>query len=133
MRPRSLSVSAFGAASLGAFGLVCLEGETIRRIVDYLLVAVWAELFLFPWGFVPITVVTVAAFAYAFAAAAASALVAAALEECHNEFCILCHDSRYLLVLFHEFSLEKREGIEGRWYGYARGGIQSILFPCRCE
>ena len=79
MRPRSLSVSAFGAASLGAFGLVCLEGETIRRIVDYLLVAVWAELFLFPWGFVPITVVTVAAFAFS---AAAAAVAAATLGEC---------------------------------------------------
>ena len=119
MGPRSLSVSAFGPPSLGAFVLVGLEGETIRRIMDDFLVAVRAEFFLFPWGFVPITAVTVIAFAFS----AATAIAAATLGECCNEFCILCHDIRYLLALFCEFSLEKREGIEGRWYGCARGGV----------
>ena len=110
LRPQSLSVSAFGAPSLRAFGLVCLEGETIRGIVDDLLVALWAQLFLFPWGFVPITVVAIAAFAFVAAAAGAPAMVTATLGEWHNEFCILCHDFQYLLALFREFGLEKREG-----------------------
>ena len=61
---------------------------------------------------VPITVVAVAAFAFAFAAT--PAVVAATLGECRNEFCILCHDFRYLLALFHKFGLEKREGIKSR-------------------
>jgi hypothetical protein len=46
---------------------------------------------------------------------------------------ITADDIRYLLALFHEFGLEKREGIEGRWYGCARDGIQSVLFPSRRE
>ncbi len=92
----------------------CLEGETIRGVVGNLLVAVRAEFFLFPWGFVPITGVTATAFAFAVAAAITTA-----------------DDIRYLLALFCEFGLEKREGIEGRWYGCARGGVQSVLFPSR--
>ncbi len=108
--PRSLSVSAFGPPSLGAFVLVGLEGEKIRGIVDDFLVAVRAELFLFPWGFVPNTVVAVIAFAFS----AATAIAAATLGECCNEFYILCHDIQYLLALFRELGLEKREGIEGR-------------------
>jgi hypothetical protein len=62
---------------------------------------------------VPITVVAAFAFACAFAfafAAAASAVVTTTLGECCNEFFILCHDFRYLLALFREFGLEKREG-----------------------
>jgi hypothetical protein len=59
---------------------------------------------------VPITVVAVAAFAFAFAFAATPAVVAATLGECRNEFCILCHDFRYLLT----FGMEKREGIKSR-------------------
>jgi hypothetical protein len=51
----------------------CLEGETIRGVMGNLLVAVRAEFFLFPWGFVPITVVTAAAFAVAAAAAVTTA------------------------------------------------------------
>ena len=85
MGPRSLSVFAFDAPSLGAFVLVCFKGETICGIVDNLLVAVWAEFFLFPWGFVLITVAAASSFAFAFAAAT--------LGECRNEF-------RYLLALF---------------------------------
>ncbi len=77
----------------------------------------------------PITVVAVVAFADS----AAAAVAAATLGECCNEFCILCHDIRYLLALFREGFLEKREGIEGRWYGCARGGIQNVFFPSRCE
>jgi hypothetical protein len=41
--------------------------------VDDLLVAVWAEFFLFPWGFALITVAADSAFAFAFAAAVATA------------------------------------------------------------
>jgi hypothetical protein len=41
--------------------------------VGDLLVAVRAEFFLFPWGFVPITVVTATAFAFAAAAAVTTA------------------------------------------------------------
>ena len=108
MGPRSLSVSAFGAPSLGVFVLVGLKGETIRGIVDNFLAAVRTACFLLPWGFVPITVVVVVAFA----CSAAAAVAAATLGECCTEFCILCHDIRYLLALFHEFGLEKREGIE---------------------
>jgi hypothetical protein len=80
--------------------------------VGNLLVAVRAEFFLFPWGFVLITVVTAAAFAFAVAATVTTA-----------------DDIRYLRALFREFGLEKREGIEGRWYGCARGGVRSVLFP----
>ena len=110
MGPRSLSVSAFGPPTLGAFVLVGLEGETIRGIVDDFLAAVRAEFFLSSWGFVLITVVAVVAFAFS----ATAAVAAATLGECCNEFCILCHDIQYLLALFREFGLEKREGIPKR-------------------
>ncbi len=103
MGPLSLLVSVFGPPSLGAFVLVGLEGETIRGIVDDFLVAVRAEFFLFLWGFVLITVVAVVAFAFS---AAAAAVAAATLGECCNEFCILCHDIRYLLPLFRKLGLE---------------------------
>ena len=56
------------------------------------------------------TVVTAAAFAFAFAFAIAAAVTTA-------------DDIRYLLALFRKFGSEKRERIEGRWYGCARGGI----------
>jgi hypothetical protein len=92
--------------------------------MDNHLVAVQAEFFLFQRGFVPITVVAAAAFAFVVA-------VTPTLGECCNEFCILCHD--FLLALFCEFGFEKREGIEGRGYGCAGGGVQSILFPSRRE
>ena len=111
MGPRSLSVSPFGPPTLGTFVLDGLEGETLRGIVDDFLVAVRAEFFLFPWGFVPITVVAVVAFAFS----AAAAVAATTLGECYNEFCILYHDIRYLHALFREGFLEKREGIEGWW------------------
>jgi nitrate/TMAO reductase-like tetraheme cytochrome c subunit len=77
--------------------------------VDNFLAAVRTACFLLPWGFVPITVVVVVAFAFSAAAAIATATL--------GEFCILCHDIRYLLALFRDGFLEKREGIEGRWYG----------------
>jgi len=78
--------------------------------MDDLLVALWAQLFLFPWGFVPSSVVAIAAFAVVATAAATPPMVTATLREWHNEFCILCHDFQHLLALFHEFGLEKREG-----------------------
>ena len=58
----------------------------------------------------PITIVAVVAFAFS----AAATIAAATLGECCNEFCILCHDIQYLLALFREFGLEKREGIPKR-------------------
>ncbi len=48
----------------------------------------------------------------------AATTTAATTGECHNEFCILCHNFRYLLVLFRKSGLEKCDkcdGIEGRW------------------
>ena len=93
--------------------------------------AVWAEFFLLPWGFVPITVVAAAAFSFAaaaaFAFAFAAAVAAATLGECRNE-------CRYLLALFREFGLEKRDGIDNLWYGCALGGrVRSKMFPSRRE
>jgi hypothetical protein len=85
-------------------------------VMGNLLVAVRAEFFLFPWGFVPITVVTATAFAFAAAATVTTA-----------------DDIRYLLALFRKFGLEKREGIEGLWYGCACGSVQSVLFLSRRE
>jgi hypothetical protein len=91
--------------------------------VDNLLVAVWAEFFLFPWGFVLITVAAASAFSFAVAAAAATAT----LGECRNE-------CRYLLALFYEFGLEKCDGIDNLWYGCAFGGsVRSEMFPSRRE
>ena len=70
----------FGAPSCGVFVLVCLKEETHRRIMDNHLVAVGAELFLFPWGFVLTAVVAAAAFASA-ASAALTVAASATLGE----------------------------------------------------
>ncbi len=94
----------FGAPSLGAFVLVLFKGETLRGIVDDHLLAVGAEFFLFPWGFVPTAVVADAAYASA-AAAAPTVATIATLGECCHEFCILRNDFRYLLALLREFGL----------------------------
>jgi hypothetical protein len=92
----------FGAPSLGAFVLVLFEGKTLCGIVDNHLLAVGAEFFLFPWGFVPTAVVAAAAFASA-ATATPAVATTATLGECCREFCILRHDFRYLLALLCKF------------------------------
>jgi hypothetical protein len=94
----------FGAPSLGAFVLVLFEGKTLRGIVDDHLLAVGAEFFLFPWGFLPTAIVAAATFASAAATAPAFATTAT-LGECCHEFCILRHDFQYLLALLNEFGL----------------------------
>jgi hypothetical protein len=108
--PRSLSFTAFGAPSRGAFVLVRLEGETLHGVVDNHLVAVGSECFLFPWGFVLTAADTDVALASATAAAAAAAAAAAitataTLGECCHETCVLCHDFQYLLALLRKFGL----------------------------
>jgi hypothetical protein len=101
--PQSLSFPTFGAPSRGAFVLVHLKGETLRRVVIDRLVAVGAEFFLFPWGFVPTAVDAAATFASA--AAAAAAVATTTLGECCHETCVQCHDFQYLFALLRKFGL----------------------------
>jgi hypothetical protein len=103
-----MSFPAFGAPSRGAFVLVCLEGKTLCGIVDNHLVAVGAEFFPFPLGFVPTAAVAAAAFVSAAAASTTAATAVAAittLGECCHETCILRHDFQYLLALLRKFGL----------------------------
>ncbi len=101
--PRSLSFLSFGAPACGAFVLVRLKGETLRRVVNDHLVAVGAEFFLLPWGFVPTA--TDADAAFASAAVAAAVATAATLRECYHETCVPRHDFQYLFVLLCKFGL----------------------------
>ena len=117
------SFPVFDAPPLRVFVLVCLKGETLRRIMDDHLVAVGAELFSLPWGFKAAAIVAITA-----TAAAAATATAATLEKCHQEFGVLCHDFCELLPLLREFSLQNCEAIVGRRNGCAFSCIYGAIF-----